>query len=205
MRKVAFFGWSRKIAYCVGLITSDGSLSISGRHVDFSSKDLELIEKISLILGVKNKCSIKKSGSGSYCYRVQISNVYFYRFLLSVGLIPNKSKQLSGLTIPHDYFFHFLRGCIDGDGNINVYFSKNSRLPQLKIKLSSGSYEFLKWVMTQIQALTLIKDGWIQHEKSVYTLVYGKKSGIILLKEIYKKSYPWYLTRKKDIANQFLL
>lgn len=31
--------WSPEIAYAVGLLTTDGSLSIDGRHIDFTSKD----------------------------------------------------------------------------------------------------------------------------------------------------------------------
>lgn len=34
--------WSPKIAYAVGLITTDGSLSKDGRHIDLTSKDRRL-------------------------------------------------------------------------------------------------------------------------------------------------------------------
>ena len=36
--------WSPDFAYAIGLITTDGNLSPDGRHVNFTSKDLELIK-----------------------------------------------------------------------------------------------------------------------------------------------------------------
>ena len=34
--------WSPDFAYAVGLLTTDGSLSKDGRHISFTSKDLQL-------------------------------------------------------------------------------------------------------------------------------------------------------------------
>ena len=38
--------WGSDFAYVVGLITTDGSLSKDKRHIDFTSKDLELIRPV---------------------------------------------------------------------------------------------------------------------------------------------------------------
>src|SRR3990167_535268 len=53
--------WSNKLAYAVGLITTDGNLSKDGRHINLTSKDVEQIQNLANILKLKNKVSLKKS------------------------------------------------------------------------------------------------------------------------------------------------
>ena len=55
--------WSPEFAYAIGLLVTDGSLSKDGRHINFSSKDLDLIETFMACLQLKNKISRKGSGS----------------------------------------------------------------------------------------------------------------------------------------------
>ena len=40
--------WSAELAYAVGLIATDGCLSKDKRHIDFTSKDKELIKTFGL-------------------------------------------------------------------------------------------------------------------------------------------------------------
>ncbi|PIP23436.1 MAG: hypothetical protein COX36_03420, partial [Candidatus Nealsonbacteria bacterium CG23_combo_of_CG06-09_8_20_14_all_38_19] len=54
--------WSPKLAYIVGLLATDGSLSIDGRHIDFTSKDVQLLKTFKKCLGLKNKIGFKSSG-----------------------------------------------------------------------------------------------------------------------------------------------
>gem|GEM_PF-6676481 len=37
--------WSPEFAYVIGLLTTDGNLSPDGRHINFTSKDRELVGK----------------------------------------------------------------------------------------------------------------------------------------------------------------
>ncbi len=93
------------------------------------------------ILGLKNKITLKKSNyspSGIY-YRVQFGNVRLYRFLLDIGLMPNKSRLISKMEIPELYFGDFLRGHLDGDGNISIVKHPQSQYPQLRLRFSSAS------------------------------------------------------------------
>ena len=53
--------WTGGLAYIIGLITSDGCLSKDGRHIDFTSKDLDQIQNFTKILGLNNKIGIKKT------------------------------------------------------------------------------------------------------------------------------------------------
>ncbi len=111
--------WTPNLAYVIGLIATDGNLSKDGRHIDFTSKDIEQIQNLIKILDLKTKIGIKSSGtSNRKYYRTQFGNVKFYKFLLYIGLTPAKSKTLGKLKIPDKYFADFLRGHLDGDGSI---------------------------------------------------------------------------------------
>ena len=118
--------WHADLAYIVGLITTDGSLSIDGRHINLTSKDIEQIETFAKILHLNNKVGIKKSSynpNGRY-YQIQFGSVRFYKFLVKVGLTPNKTKTLTSLKVPKKYFVDFLRGHLDGDGFTYSYWDK---------------------------------------------------------------------------------
>ena len=118
--------WSPNLAYAVGLITTDGSLSTDKRHINLTSKDLDQIQTFARLLNLKNKIGLKKNsitGDKKY-YQIQFGNVQFYRFLLTIGLTPNKSKTLGELKMPDHYFADFLRGHLDGDGCTYSYWDK---------------------------------------------------------------------------------
>ena len=114
--------WSPKLAYAIGLITADGCLYKDGRHINFTSKDIDQIAAFKECLGIKNKVGIKKSGTGSKAHYIQFGDVLFFRFLLEIGLKPSKSKTLEKIVLPEQYFPEFLRGYFDGDGCSYSYY-----------------------------------------------------------------------------------
>jgi len=204
-------GWSSKFAYSIGLIATDGCLSKDGRHVDFTSKDEELVLKFRKCLGVKNKIGVKFRGNDNFrktkCFRVQLGDVNFYEFLVKIGLKPAKSKTLEKLMVPKQYFRDFLRGCIDGDGNINIFSHPESKHPQLRVRLYSASLKFLHWMKEEICQNTDIVTGWIEGKRStrVYKLCFAKEDSIKLLKFIYYNKMECCLSRKYKTARMFLV
>ena len=121
--------WSPKFAYAVGLITTDGSLSKNGRHINFTSKDKQLVNLFTQALNIKNKIGMKGNGSSKEkkYFVVQFGDVNFYRFLQSIGLTPKKSRTMGAINIPDEYFFDFLRGHFDGDGTFYSYWDPRWR------------------------------------------------------------------------------
>ena len=104
--------WSPDFAYGIGLITTDGNLSPDGRHISFTSKDAELIQHYQEALGIRVHIGQKarhKEKLKKY-FVIQFSDILFYRFLQSIGLMANKSTRLKEVSVPEKYFFHFLRG-----------------------------------------------------------------------------------------------
>lgn len=184
--------WSSKFAYAVGLITADGSLSKDGRHVSFVSKDIEMIINFQKCLGVICKIGKKSSGSNQnkVYHVVQIGDVNFYNFLLSIGLMPNKSKVIKNVKVPDKYFFHFLRGYFDGDGSFYSYFD-----PRWKSSLmfyttfSCASKVYIRW----LQKIILGKLGIHGHiaksaKNSAYQLRYAKAESLRLLRNLYSNA-----------------
>lgn len=194
--------WTPLLAYAVGLITTDGCLSKDGRHIDFTSKDKDLVLSFRKCLGLKNKVGLKTSGSAEHkdYFRIQFGDINFYRWLRKIGLSPNKSRTLGPLRISNEFFFDFLRGCFDGDGTIHAFWDLRWRSSYvLYIKFASASPPYLKWLQRKIYALSGII-GNIQIASRSYQLVYAKRNSYILFEKMfYTKNIP-YLRRKHKKA-----
>jgi hypothetical protein len=174
--------WSGDLAYTIGLLLTDGSLSKDGRHFNFTSGDKELVKTFAKCLGLKNKIGKKASGftgRKKYFY-IQFGDINFYKWCLNLGLMPNKSKRLKGLKIPDKFFFDFLRGCFDGDGSIYAYWDPRWHSSYMfYIQFCSASLYFIKWLRKRINHLS--------GEKKVKLLIVVKFQGfgsLDLLKRI---------------------
>lgn len=198
--------WSPQLAYAVGLITTDGNLSSSGRHIGFTSKDEELALLYKEALALKNKLGKKARGGSSVkkYFVVQFGDIAFYEFLLNLGLTPRKSRTLKSLEIPHRYFAAFLRGCIDGDGSIGISFHPESKYPQLRIRIYSASFDFISWLKQEIARLTTIKKGWVRKQNDgMNILSYGTEDSLTLSNFIYYNDLLPFLKRKKERIEEY--
>ena len=54
--------WSPNFAYAIGLITTDGCLYNDGRHMNLTSKEIEVIMNFKRCLKLKNKIGRKARG-----------------------------------------------------------------------------------------------------------------------------------------------
>lgn len=198
--------WTLKIAYAVGLITTDGSSSSDGRHLDLTSKDIQLLNTFKQCLEINNRITPKWSSytGKKSCFHVQFGNVIFYRWLLNIGLMPNKTKRLGALKIPDKFFFDFLRGCLDGDGCIRKYQDPvypNSQ--RVYTSFFSASLPYLKWLQTNTKKLLRI-NSYIRKGAGVFILTYAKKSSLILLSKIYFNPETPRLKRKYKIIQDLI-
>src|SRR3989338_7561152 len=98
--------WNPNVAYAIGLIVTDGNLSKDGRHIIFVSKDKQQISTFKECLGLRNKIGRRASGftGEKIYYHVQFGDVLLYRWLLSIGLTPKKSRTIGAIKIPNRYF-----------------------------------------------------------------------------------------------------
>jgi intein-encoded DNA endonuclease-like protein len=192
--------WSPEFAYAIGLIATDGNLSSDGRHIDFSSKDLEQVENF--IKALKTNFKIRKKPSGSsdnLCYRVQFGDMDFYNFLVKIGITPKKSKTIGVVKIPQKYFFDFLRGHFDGDGTFYSYWDKRWKSSfMFYTEFISASKKHIDWLREEITDRLGIR-GHITKSvnNSVYQLKYAKGESLKVLRKIYYKSDCMCLSRKR--------
>jgi hypothetical protein len=198
--------WSHEIAYIVGLMTTDGCLSSDGRHLEITSNDIQLLKTFRKCLKIKNRIRRKLSGftGKRSSYHIQFGNVIFYRWLLNIGLMPRKTGRLGSLKIPNKYFFHFLRGHLDGDGSFLRYqdpiFPKSERI---YIKFRSKNLEHLMWLQSRINSLLKIK-GHIAKDGNVFSLRFAKRASLILLPYLYPTKYVPCLKRKYNIVKDLI-
>ena len=178
--------------YLVGLITADGSLSKDGRHVDITLKEDKVLQEIVKQIGLDNKITKKRGGTGTITHRVQISNKSFYDFLMSIGLMPNKSRNLEKLEVPRKHFEKFLRGMIDGDGAIKRWIHPSNRNEQWSLSIYSGAKTFIKWLQEEVEK-NLGVTGKIhinsgkRNNNRVYVLKFGKMAAKRILQKCYQK------------------
>lgn len=192
--------WSPELAYAVGLITTDGNLSPDGRHIVFVSKDIEQIRTFKKCLGIKNKVGLKGGGFSKErkYYYVGFGDVVFYRWLVRMGLTPNKSKTINALKIPNRYFSDFVRGHFDGDGSCFSYWDPRWKSSfMFYISFNSASLQHLEWLRKKLKQLIKIKGHVAQDGRErIWSLKYAKKEGKILAKYLYNKPNSPRLKRK---------
>lgn len=198
--------WSSELAYAVGLITTDGSLSIDGRHIAFVSKDRQLISTFKNCLGLKNKIGLRRGGftgkKNYYC--VQFGDVNFYEWLLNIGLTPNKTKTINKLLIPDEFFMDFLRGHFDGDGCFYSYWDK--RWPNsfmFYTSFISHSLPHIKWLKKKINKLFKV-DGSITIGRNVWVFRFAKSSSRVLISKMYHNKNVPCLERKRIKIKKYI-
>jgi len=214
------FKWDPDLAYAVGLLTTDGSLSKDGRHISLTSSDKKLIRTFLKCLHKTNKISLNPRSklSKKTCYRTQIGDVVFYDWLKKIGLSPNKSLIIGALKIDKKYFPDFLRGHLDGDGSVIYYKDTyNTKIKEkyvyerLFVLFRSASKKHIEWMRKVIYKLKCVH-GSLSFSRSktqigqskMSTLKFSTKESKILLNWIYYKQNLPCLDRKYKIGKKFL-
>lgn len=190
--------WSPDFAYAIGLIVADGCVSKDGRHINFTSKDKELIMHFCTSLRLKLQVKEKKSGAGKVSYYVQFSDVSFHKYLSTIGVYPAKSLTISGVNIPKKYFIDFFRGYFDGDGSVYSYrdtiYENSSRL---YISFTSGSVQYIDWLRDSLSKFYGVR-GYISKNKNnkYVQLKFAKRESLLLCDLMYYKKDVLALSRK---------
>ena len=200
--------WTAHLAYCVGLLATDGCLYNDGRHISFVSSDIQLVKLFKDLMKLSNKVGYKVSGSsGRRCPHIQFGNVGLYKWLLGIGLTPRKSLTLGPLKIPKQFFVDFARGCFDGDGTIYSYMDPrwaNSHM--FYISFASASKTFTEWLQKQLIDIAGI-NGYIttakyENKNNMYQLRFAKKESLVLVKKMfYNKRVPCLERKRQKILN----
>ncbi len=175
-------------------------MSPDGRHVTFTSKDLDLIEQFLRALNIEGYHVGRKSRGHELekkYFVVQIGDVRFYRFLLGIGIMQRKSKILQEIQMPKNLLPHFVRGVFDGDGTCYSYYDPRWKSSfMVYTAFVSASPIFLTWLQKYLDATYGIQGTISAMVKHVQQLRYAKKASRKLFSIMYRNADNLYLKRK---------
>ena len=211
VNKDFFKGWTSEMAYVLGYFLADGTFDITARggyYFGFHICDKDILLKIRKALGSTHKISQRSVRVGeSPRYRIQIGSKEMCEDLLKLGVLPQKTKQLSVPEIPKDFIFDFVRGYFDGDGNVWMgYINKQRVTPTLvlQVTFTSGSQTFLR-ELRKLLNQSGIEGGtlYLPKNKPFGRLTFSTKSGLLLGERMYEKGSDLFLQRKKSRFDKF--
>jgi len=198
--------WTPGLAYLVGLIATDGCLSGDGRHIDVTSKDIQLLETVNELLPRQQKIASKRNGHGRIAYHIQIGDVAMYRWLLRLGLTTRKSKTIGRLKIPKKFFKDFFRGVFDGDGSAYCYRDRRwTASATVCLSVASASESFIVFLRKRLLTMLGIIGSVSDFRSGVYQLRYAKRESSILAAWIYYSDDVACLLRKREKVKRILL
>jgi hypothetical protein len=113
-----FQEWNRESAYWIGFTLADGNIINEGHrhHVRWhlSMVDVSHLELLKRYLDCEIDVRIENE---KMCY-LSVAGEKICNDLVNMHIVPNKSYKDEVVAPPKVYFWHFLRGFIDGDGSI---------------------------------------------------------------------------------------
>ena len=181
--------------YVVGYIATDGHLNKDGRHLSITSKDESHLVKIKKAMGLVVKIGKKsRGGSKDKIYsQIQFGDVKFYKYLLSIGFVQQKSLNAGEIKVDKKFFKDFLRGIVDGDGNISTWIHKTNFHRQWSLRITSAAPLFIKWLKEETEDNFDVKGKvycykYKYKKNPIYILKFGKLAAKAILRQIYYKN-----------------
>lgn len=112
-----FVNLSSLSAYWAGFIASDGCLFHKNKSlsIGLNKRDIHHLYKFAKAIGTNAKIGYTKSNNS---VRISIYSKDIFNSLLKLGIIPNKSLNITNVNMPSYLMSHFIRGVFDGDGYI---------------------------------------------------------------------------------------
>ena len=114
-------------AYLLGIIQTDGSVRTSNRNATLTitqHKDYAWYIK-DMLLNLSDYVGDTKDRN---CRQLQVGSKQIVNDLINIGIVPNKTytqsdEDINNLwnSIPEEYKGDFIRGLIDGDGNVSFF------------------------------------------------------------------------------------
>lgn len=141
-------------AYCLGFIVADGSVDEHHNRVRITlhQKDRDILEKMSRAAGSTSPVVHVPSKNQ---YKISFNSKLMVEDLARLGVFPRKSLTMDASMwehIPVDLQRHFLRGYLDGDGNIFLNRKYSSGVKFLVQVI--GTREFLEGTFNKFYKTT---------------------------------------------------
>lgn len=214
INKNFFKKWTKEMAYTLGFLFADGSVSMTSRggyYFSFHSSDQELLISIRKLMKSNHKVSKRSIRSGDV-FRLQIGSKEMVDDLNILKLKETKTKRMEFPDIPKKYRADFIRGYFDGDGNIwmgLIHKERKTKTIVLQISFTSASREFLVDLQNTLKSMG-IKGGSVFgiKNKNCSRLLFSTIDALKLSKIMYNKNIRdfngLYLKRKKKIFDKYI-
>jgi len=170
-----------------------------------TSKHKDFLVQLRQAIGDCGWIRSKSSGFKTVGYDFCIKRKMFYEQLLALGLTPRKSLTLKPLKVLDERFQDFLRGVIDGDGNIRRWQHPTNGREQWAVRIYGASEPFIRWLQVTVERLWHVQ-GFVyqqkpknEHHHTLYTLKYGKLAARVILAKCYIQG-SLALKRKRVLA-----
>ena len=209
-----FKTWSSSMAYVLGFIVADGTLTPTrrgGYYIEITSTDKDILYRIrdafesDLRIGEYQSKDLRCKRR----YRLQIGSKEMFQDLERLGLTPRKSLTVRLPPVPSEHFASFLRGYFDGDGCVNVctYQKQGHKGPSTVI--SSGFTSGSEGPLLDIRCF-LLKYHIVQGGTFYYNRAYRLWFSIQDSKRLYDYMYQdvtngLFLPRKKTIFEKYFM
>lgn len=198
-----FKKWSSDMAYVLGFFAADGNLICTKRNTHFlsiCSLDRDILKAILHSMSSEHALSKRSARSGSV-YRFQIGSKVLYEDLTHLGFEQRKSNRMRVPSIPDQYFWDFVRGYFDGDGNVwigNVNKKRKTSFQVLQLAFTSGSEGFLSTLQSEL-TLRGVKGGSLYTSKirNFSRLQYSTTNALKMSEFMYNGQPKLHLKRKK--------
>lgn len=115
-------------AYMLGIIQTDGNINLANNMVSITQKNGWYIKKL-----IEDFIRPEvKTGKDRDCDKFYITSPQIVKDLISHGIVPDKSHKMTKedadklMTSVKGFEYDFLRGMMDGDGNIRFFMQKTN-------------------------------------------------------------------------------
>lgn len=183
--------------YILGFIYADGNIAWNPKKgyytltITSAEKDKNHLEAIrNHISSTKPLLYSEKTKS----YRLIANSKILCEKLMKLGVMPKKSLTMVFPDIQTEFIQHFIRGVIDGDGNVRYVNRKRS--PYFEITIASGSKMFLEKLINVVNREINTSANIKQIGKNTYQVQYSCSRGEKLANYIYN-DVSIYLERKR--------
>jgi len=210
---------SEKKAYWLGFIYADGSvydgnqsntqtslrLSINlqredKRHLEKFAEDLMFTGEIKDFISV-SPMTVNPSNQS----KIVLNSNSFCRNLIKNGVTQNKTYTMEvPKYLEKEFFYHFLRGYIDGDGS--YFFNKRYEYKsyRFQIEIVSHCSNILEYIKSMCEKDNIKPNISFRKEVGAYRLFFTGKNNVGKLIELMYKNSTVYLDRKYTKAQQLL-
>lgn len=193
-------------SYLLGYIYADGNIhwnpnkSYWALTITASAKDKSHLERLRNLLSSKKPLLYSPKTNS---YRLIANSKKLCQKLMGLGVIPRKSLTINFPALPKEQIRHFIRGVIDGDGNVR--FVNRERSPYFEITIASGSKSFCEGLIKSIKDAIGIDANIRKVNKNTYVVQYSCSRGEKLAEFIYSNASIFLERKHLQYKNNIIL